>query len=68
MKIKAIGGKLERVPGGLNVNLVNALMGGKEVEVDSIPHKLEGLVETVDTSSKNNLNKTNKVEVKKGDK
>ena len=57
MKIKAKDGKLARVPGGLNVNLVEALMAGKEVEVDSIPAKLIDLVEVTKASPKLNDNK-----------
>ena len=58
MKIKAKGGTLERVPGGLNNVLVDALMAGNEVEVDSINPKLDGLVEVVS-------NKKNKKDEKK---
>ena len=47
MKIKAKNGTLERVPGGLDGNLIEALMAGKEVTVDEIPHKLIDLVEVV---------------------
>ena len=48
MKIKAKNGTLERVPGGLDGKLVDALMAGKEFSVDEIPHKLIGLVEVVE--------------------
>ena len=61
MKIKAKGGTLERVPGGLNNVLVNALMAGNEVEVDSINPKLDGLVEVVNNKkNKNNEKKAAK--------
>ena len=48
MKIKAKNGTLERIPGGLDGNLVADLMAGKEVSVDEMPHKLIGLVEVVE--------------------
>ena len=48
MKIKAKNGTLERIPGGLDGKLVDALMAGKEFSVDEIPHKLIGLVEVVE--------------------
>ena len=48
MKIKAKNGTLERIPGGLNGKLVEALMAGKEVSVDEVPYKLIDLVEVVE--------------------
>ena len=48
MKIKAKGGTLKRIPGGLNRELVEALMAGGEVSVDEVPYKLIDLVEVVE--------------------
>mgnify|MGYP000541785535 CR=1 FL=1 len=47
MKIKAKGGKLERIPGGLSYSLIQSLNKGKTVDVVEIPHKLITLVEEV---------------------
>tara|TARA_R100001530_G_scaffold136294_1_gene116270 strand:- start:1172 stop:1354 length:183 start_codon:yes stop_codon:yes gene_type:complete len=55
MKIKAIGGKLSRIPAGLSDSLVQSLNKGKIVEVEGIHHRLELLVEEV--KSKTELNK-----------
>ena len=57
MKIKAKNGTLERVPGGLDGKLVDALMAGKEFSVDEIPHKLIGLVEVVENKQTFNKDK-----------
>ena len=59
MKIKAKNGTLERIPGGLNGDLVKALMAGKEFSVEEIPHKLIDLVEVVE--NKQVIKKTKEV-------
>tara|TARA_Y100000310_G_scaffold276876_1_gene294322 strand:- start:1384 stop:1566 length:183 start_codon:yes stop_codon:yes gene_type:complete len=57
MKIKAKNGTLERIPGGLNRKLVKALMEGKEVSVDEVPHKLKDLVDVVENKQTFKKNK-----------
>tara|TARA_Y100000310_G_C20572962_1_gene758989 strand:+ start:27 stop:209 length:183 start_codon:yes stop_codon:yes gene_type:complete len=48
MKIKAKNGTLERVPGGLNKDLVKTLMSGDVAEVGKMPYKLIDLVDVVE--------------------
>ena len=57
MKIKAKNGTLERIPGGLNKDIVNKLMAGEEVSVDEVPYKLIDLVDIVENKQKSNKNK-----------
>ena len=60
MKIKAKNGTLERVPGGLDGNLVQSLMAGKEVSVDEVPYKLIDLVEVVENKQTSKKEKGDK--------
>ena len=60
MKIKAKNGTLDRIPGGLDGNLIKSLMAGKEVSVDEVPYKLVDLVEVVENKQTSKKEKGDK--------